>query len=103
MEEKTYEAGRVEISSAEYRDLIKEAVESSIAASDARSARWEAEKELEGAREEIAQLKKELDNMRSMLAAPLEYNKIKEYNDYFQKYSDRLCSNTTDTNKKENK
>ena len=39
MEEKKYEAGRVEISSAEYRDLVTQAVEAQKDASEARSER----------------------------------------------------------------
>ena len=43
MEEKKYEAGRVEISSAEYRDLIKDMVEAQKEASEARSRYWNME------------------------------------------------------------
>lgn len=65
MEDKKYEAGRVEISSAEYRDLVTKATENRIAASDARSEKWKLErerddlkKELESARAQITELKK---------------------------------------------
>jgi uncharacterized coiled-coil DUF342 family protein len=54
MEEKKYEAGRVEISSAEYRDLVTEAVEARREASEARSEKWRLESE-------NSKLKKELD------------------------------------------
>lgn len=72
MEDKTYEVGRVEITSTEYRDLVKEAVESARDASEARSAKWKVEserdaikKELEEAKTEIARLKREIDCYRS--------------------------------------
>lgn len=72
MEDKTYEVGRVEITSTEYRDLVKEAVESARDASEARSAKWKAEserdaikKELDLARSEIERLKSEIDCYRS--------------------------------------
>ena len=72
MEDKTYEVGRVEITSTEYRDLVKEAVEASRDASESRSAKWKAEserdaikKELDLARSEIARLKSEIDCYRT--------------------------------------
>lgn len=68
MDEKKYEAGRVEISSAEYRDLVTEATENRIAASEARSDKWRAESErdklkaeLEKAQATIADLEQKLD------------------------------------------
>lgn len=67
MEDKKYEAGRVEISSAEYRDLVEEATKNSIEASEERSNRWRVESErdklkaeLEKANAEIADLKTKL-------------------------------------------
>jgi predicted translin family RNA/ssDNA-binding protein len=74
MEDKTYEAGRVEISSAEYRDLVKEATENAIDARDARRERWAAEKELDTVKKEldkanaeIESLRKELESFKAML------------------------------------
>lgn len=71
MEEKKYEAGRVEISSAEYRDLIKDAVEAQKDASDARSRMWEARserdklaKEIEEANKKIAELEGTIRNLQ---------------------------------------
>ena len=63
MDEKKYEPGKVEISSEEYRDLVKEAVEARRDASDIRSEKWRVEserdklkKELEAANKKIAEL-----------------------------------------------
>lgn len=71
MEEKKYEAGRVEISSAEYRDLIKDMVEAQIEASENRSRCWsmESEKnklanELEAANKRIAELERILSSLQ---------------------------------------
>ena len=71
MEEKKYEAGRVEISSAEYRDLVTQAVEAQKDASEARSERWriESEKsklsqELEAANKRIAELEAILSSLQ---------------------------------------
>ena len=61
MDEKKYEAGRVEISSAEYRDLVTEATENRIAASEARSDKWRAESERD-------KLKAELDKAHAEIA-----------------------------------
>lgn len=76
MEERKYEAGRVEISAAEYRDLVKEAVEARRDASDSRSEKWKIEserdnlkKELESARKQIA----ELESAISMIRAPKDF------------------------------
>lgn len=81
MEDKKYEAGRVEISSAEYRDLVTEAVTNEKAASDARSEKWKVEdernklkKELESARARIAELEGILQTLQGSLtyqSAPL--------------------------------
>lgn len=63
MDEKKYEPGKVEISSEEYRDLVKEAVEARRDASEHRSEKWRVEnerntlkKELEEANKKIAEL-----------------------------------------------
>lgn len=75
MEEKKYEAGKVEISSAEYRDLIKEAVEARNDASQARSEKWKLEsekdkisKELELANKKIAELESLISGIQSQKA-----------------------------------
>ena len=74
MEDKKYEAGKVEISSAEYRDLIKDAVEAHMEASQTRSDKWrlESEKsklsqELEAANKRIAELESILSNLQTGL------------------------------------
>ena len=60
MEEKKYEAGRVEISSAEYRDLVTEAVKSSEEASRVRSEKWKLEDEKRKLEEQLAIAHKEI-------------------------------------------
>ena len=77
MEEKKYEAGRVEISSAEYRDLVTEAVKAQNDASDARSRMWKAEserdqlaKELEETRKNVAELKSVLASLQASVPSP---------------------------------
>lgn len=67
MEEKNYEAGKVEISSAEYRDLVKEAVEASNQASQERSLRWKAEDDLKKTTEELALTRKRVAELESIL------------------------------------
>lgn len=71
MEERTYEAGRVEITSTEYRDLVREAVEARRDASDCRSEKWKVEserdrlkKELELATKKLAELESVISNLR---------------------------------------
>lgn len=64
MEEKKYEAGRVEISSAEYRDLVTEAVKAREEASQCRSEKWKLESEKKKAEEELAVVRKELDAIK---------------------------------------
>ena len=53
MEEKKYEAGKVEISSAEYRDLVTEAVTARHEASEMRSEKWRLEDTLKKTKEEL--------------------------------------------------
>ena len=74
MEGKKYEAGRVEISSAEYRELVIDAVTNEKAAHDARSEKWKAEserdeakKELEVARAKIAELERILQSLQGSM------------------------------------
>ena len=66
MEEKNYEAGRVEISSAEYRDLVKEAVEARNDASVARSERWKLEDTLKKTKEELELTRKRVLELESI-------------------------------------
>lgn len=82
MEDKKYEAGRVEISSAEYRELVTDAVTNEKAAYEARNERWKAEterdkakKELEEARAKIAELESTLQALQGSLAnSSVPYN-----------------------------
>ena len=67
MEDKKYEAGRVEISSAEYRDLVKEAVEARHEASQQRSEKWKLEDELKKCKEELALAQKKIDELESLM------------------------------------
>lgn len=67
-EKKQYEAGRVEISSAEYRDLIKDMVEARQAASDARSRMWEARSERDELAKELKETIKKVSELESILA-----------------------------------
>ena len=67
MDEKKYEAGRVEISSAEYRDLVKEAVESSEIASRLRNENWKLESENKKLEEELSLAKKHVEELISKL------------------------------------
>ena len=69
MEEKKYEAGRVEISSAEYRDLIKDMVEAQKEASDARSRMWEARSERDKLSKELEETRKKVAELESVLAS----------------------------------
>ena len=68
MEEKKYEAGRVEISSAEYRDLVKDMVEAQKDASEARSARWKADTENSKLKEELALARKKIEELEILNA-----------------------------------
>ena len=68
MEEKKYEAGKVEISSAEYRDLVKEAVEARRDASEIRSEKWRLETELRECKEKLGNCCKENEDLRRRLA-----------------------------------
>lgn len=69
MEEKKYEAGRVEISSAEYRDLVEEAVEARNNASQERSKRWEVEGVLKKTEEELALTRKRVCELETLIEA----------------------------------
>lgn len=80
MEEKKYEAGKVEISSAEYRDLVTEAVEARRDASEIRSEKWKLEseksklsKELEEANKKIAELENVLSALQVSASNPNAY------------------------------
>ena len=67
MEDKKYEAGRVEISSAEYRDLVKEACEARRDASEMRSEKWKLEDEIKKYKEELANANKKIEELESMI------------------------------------
>ena len=69
MEEKKYEAGRVEISSAEYRDLVTEAVEARNSASQERSKRWELESELKKTKDELEHTRKKVCELENIINA----------------------------------
>lgn len=68
MEEKKYEAGRVEISSAEYRDLVTTAVAAEKDASEARSRMWEARSERDKVTKELEETRKKVSELESILA-----------------------------------
>jgi predicted RNase H-like nuclease (RuvC/YqgF family) len=69
MEEKNYEAGKVEISSAEYRDLIKDAVEAQMEASQQRSEKWRLESENSKLAKELEESKKRIAELESILSS----------------------------------
>lgn len=69
MEEKKYEAGRVEISSAEYRDLVAEAVAARHEASEQRSEKWRVESERDKLKKELEEAHKKISELESVLAA----------------------------------
>ena len=66
MEEKKYEAGKVEISSAEYRDLVTEAVEARHDASEMRSEKWKIEDTLKKTKEELELTRKRVCELESI-------------------------------------
>lgn len=68
MEEKKYEAGKVEISSAEYRDLVTEAVEARHEASEQRSEKWKLESEKNKLSKELEEAKKRISELESVLS-----------------------------------
>ena len=67
MEEKKYEAGKVEISSAEYRDLVTEAVTAQKEASEIRSERWKLEDEKRKLENELVSANKKIAELESIL------------------------------------
>lgn len=77
MKEKKYKAGRVEISSAEYRDLVTEAVEARRDASEIRSEKWNLESENRKLKEELDLTRKrvaELENICDTLRTTPPYS-----------------------------
>lgn len=77
MEEKKYEAGKVEISSAEYRDLVTEAVTARHEASEMRSEKWKLEDTLRKTKEELELTRKrvlELESINDALRGARLYN-----------------------------
>ena len=67
MEEKQYE-GKVQITSAEYRELVTESTESRLRYETCRSEKWQLESEVKKLEEELASTRKELDSFRNQLA-----------------------------------
>lgn len=67
MDEKKYEAGRVEISSAEYRDLVTEVTENRIGAMNAKSDKWRAEAERDMLKDELKKAKAEIEVLKNKL------------------------------------
>ncbi len=67
MGEQKYEAGRVEISSTEYRDLVTEAVTARQEASEYRSEKWRIERERDNLKEELALTRKRLEELEFIL------------------------------------
>lgn len=68
MEEKKYEPGRVEISSAEYRDLVKEATEARLEASDVRSRNWQLTSEKDKLKNELVEAQKKIAELECFIA-----------------------------------
>lgn len=66
MDEKKYEAGKVEISSAEYRDLVTEAVTARHEASEMRSEKWKLEDTLKKTKEELELTRKRVLELESI-------------------------------------
>lgn len=69
MEDKKYEAGRVEISSAEYRDLVTEAVTAKNEAYQHRNEKWKLEDELKKCKKELADANKRVEELEGILSA----------------------------------
>ena len=69
MEEKKYEAGRVEISSAEYRDLVEDMVVAQREASEARSEKWRIESEKSKLSQELETAKKRIAELETILSS----------------------------------
>lgn len=82
MEDKKYEAGKVEISSAEYRDLVTEAVTARSEASQERSRRWEVEETLKKTKEELELTKKKVGELENINEAYRRTSPAPVYNDY---------------------
>ena len=93
MEEKNYEAGRVEISSAEYRDLVKEAVEARHDASVERSERWKLEDTLKKTKEELELTRKRVLELEKINEAYRRASQTAVYSDYAPKDSTLMKEN----------
>lgn len=68
MEEKKYE-GTVQITSAEYRELVTEAVEAKARYDAVRSENWKHESTISKLEKELAETRKELDSCRQQFSA----------------------------------
>ena len=80
MDEKKYESGKVEISSAEYRDLIKEMVEAKRDASEIRSEKWKLEDEKRKLEQELDSAKKKIAELEGILGS-LQMGLHSQYSD----------------------
>lgn len=108
MEEKKYEAGKVEITSTEYRDLVTQAVEARSEASRERSKRWELESELKKTQEELELTRKRVCELESINEALRSSSKIFNVPSYPQQlfdqtrpYGTEVTCNSNHTNAKE--
>ena len=68
MEEKKYEAGKVEISSTEYRELIRDMVEARRDASENRSEKWKVESERDALKKELELAMKKIAELESVIS-----------------------------------
>lgn len=84
MEEKS--TGTVQITSAEYRELVEKAVREEVSASEYRSKCWKLESELKAANAELEKAKEQLTNARAQLDSIAQ-----EYRGIF--YIDRGATN----------
>lgn len=72
MEEKKYE-GTVQITSAEYRELVTEAVEATARYDAARSEKWQLERKISALEKELSEAKTELDACKNQLSQIAAY------------------------------
>lgn len=67
MDEKKYEAGKVIISSTEYRELIEEKTTAKCEASEARSERWRIDRERDKLKAELEKAMAQIDDLKKMI------------------------------------
>ena len=87
MEEKKYEAGRVEISSAEYRDLVKDAIDAHHDAEEQLRKRWEVEDVLKKTKEELEITRKKVSELEKINEAFRRASQTPVYHDYAPSHS----------------